>query len=101
MLEAAVNTLLLATSNPHKVEEVAATLGPLGWHICTLQDVADGRSLPAEPIEDAPDFEGNAAIKAKVYAAWSGIPTLADDSGLVVDALDGCLLYTSPSPRDV
>ena len=45
MLEAAVNTLLLATSNPHKVDEVAASLGPLGWQICTLQDVADGRSL--------------------------------------------------------
>jgi XTP/dITP diphosphohydrolase len=89
MLEAAVNTLLLATSNPHKVEEVAATLRPLGWQICTLQDVADGRPLPSEPIEDAPDFEGNAAIKAKVYAAWSGIPTLADDSGLEVDALGG------------
>ena len=89
MLEAAVNTLLLATSNPHKVEEVAATLRPLGWQICTLQDVADGRSLPSEPIEDAPDFEGNAAIKAKAYAAWSGIPTLADDSGLEVDALGG------------
>ena len=89
MLEAAVNTLLLATSNPHKVEEVAATLGPLGWKVCTLRDVADGRPLPTEPIEDALDFEGNAAIKAKAYAAWSGIPTLADDSGLVVDALDG------------
>ena len=89
MLEAAVNTLLLATSNPHKVEEVAATLRPLGWQICTLQDVADGRPLPSEPIEDAPDFEGNAAIKAKAYAAWSGIPTLADDSGLEVDALGG------------
>ena len=89
MLEAAVNTLLLATSNPHKVNEVAASLGPLGWQICTLQDVADGRALPEEPVEDAPDFEGNAAIKAKAYAAWSGIPTLADDSGLVVDALGG------------
>ena len=89
MLEAAVNTLLLATSNPHKVDEVAASLGPLGWQICTLQDVADGRALPEEPVEDAPDFEGNAAIKARAYAAWSGIPTLADDSGLVVDALGG------------
>jgi XTP/dITP diphosphohydrolase len=89
MLEAPVNTLLLATSNPHKVKEVASTLAPLGWHICTLQDVANGRPLPEEPVEDAPDFEGNAAIKAKVYAAWSGLPTLADDSGLVVDALDG------------
>jgi XTP/dITP diphosphohydrolase len=89
MLEAAVNTLLLATSNPHKVDEVAASLGPLGWQIFTLQDVADGRPLPEEPVEDAPDFEGNAAIKARAYAAWSGIPTLADDSGLVVDALGG------------
>ena len=47
-------TLLLATSNPHKVDEVAASLGPLGWQICTLQDVADGRALPEEPVEDAP-----------------------------------------------
>ena len=89
MLEAALNTLLLATSNPHKVDEVAASLGPLGWKIYTLEDVADGRPLPEEPVEDAPDFEGNAAIKARAYAAWSGIPTLADDSGLVVDALGG------------
>ena len=89
MLEATMTSLLLATSNPHKVEEVASSLAPLGWQICTLQDVADGRPLPAEPIEDAPDFEGNAAIKARAYAAWSGIPTLADDSGLEVDALGG------------
>ena len=89
MLEETMNTLLLATSNPHKVEEVSAVLAPLGWNICTLEDVANGRPLPSEPVEDAPDFEGNAAIKAKAYAAWSGLPTLADDSGLVVDGLDG------------
>ena len=42
-----------------------------------------------EPVEDADSFAGNATIKVRYYAARSGLPTLADDSGLEVDALDG------------
>src|SRR6476619_2399551 len=42
-----------------------------------------------EPVEDAPDFAGNALLKARAGVAVTGLPTLADDSGLCVDALNG------------
>ena len=86
MLEAAVNTLF-GDLTP-KVDEVAASLGPLGWQIRTLQDVADGRALPEEPVEDAPDLKAMLPSK-RGPMPHGGIPTLADDSGLVVDVW-GC-----------
>ncbi len=83
--------LLIATGNPHKVQEIAAVLAELGvpagkLELLTLGDL--GKTIP-EAVEDAPDFEGNAVKKARHYAAASGLPCLADDSGLEVDALGG------------
>lgn len=78
--------LLFATTNPHKIVEVAAILKPLDIDVVGL-DVL-GKSLP-EPIEDGDTFEANAKIKAVYYAKAINRMCLADDSGLEVDALDG------------
>lgn len=85
--------ILFASTNPHKVGEVRAILAPHGIAVRGLGEVraADwrwGSDLP-EPVEDAATFEGNAAIKAAYYAEATGVACLADDSGLVVDALGG------------
>lgn len=80
--------LLIATSNPHKVEEITAIAHELGvgLDLKTLKDA--GIDVP-EPEEDQPDFAGNALLKANYYAKHAGLPCLADDSGLEVDALGG------------
>lgn len=78
--------LLVATRNPHKLEEIGAILREFGIDVCGL-DVIEGE-VPL-PVEDADTFEGNAQIKAVDYAQAAGRPCLADDSGLEVDALGG------------
>jgi len=78
--------LLLATTNPHKLDEVRAILEPLGLRVMGLD------TLPQrfeEPVEDGDTFAANARIKAVHYARSARTRCLADDSGLVVDALDG------------
>ena len=78
--------IVLATSNPHKVEEINAIIKE------TAVDLGVEFILPPkgfDPIEDADTFEGNALLKAKEANKITGMPTLADDSGLCVDALDG------------
>jgi len=77
--------LLLATRARHKVAELRELLDLPDVTLLTPDEVG----IDGEPIEDAATFEGNAEIKARYYAAHSGLPTLADDSGLEVDALDG------------
>ena len=77
--------LLLASSNKKKLRELEALLGPLGVELRTPADL-DG--LP-EVEEDRPDFAGNAAKKASSAARATGLWSLADDSGLEVDHLDG------------
>lgn len=79
-------SILVATSNPHKVEEIRAVLVPLGIDVRSLEDL--GADIP-EPAEDEKTFAGNARIKAVAYASSTGCRTLADDSGLAVDALGG------------
>ena len=79
-------SILFATGNPHKLEEVAAVLGPLGVRITGLDAVAQTFE---EPVEDGHTFLANAVIKARYYAQHTRRPCLADDSGLVVDALGG------------
>jgi XTP/dITP diphosphohydrolase len=76
--------LTIATSNPHKVDEISAVLGPLGIRCIPL-----GRTDIPEPVEDGATFEENARIKARAYAKALGCTVLADDSGLEVDALGG------------
>jgi XTP/dITP diphosphohydrolase len=78
--------VLFASSNPHKVAEVRAILAGCGVEVDGLD--AQAGALP-EPVEDAPDFAGNARIKAVYYAQRTARPCLADDSGLEVDALGG------------
>ena len=76
--------IVLATHNPGKVVEIKALLEPFGTDVVAAGDLG----LP-EPVEDAPDFIGNAKIKALASATASGMPALADDSGLCVNALSG------------
>lgn len=77
--------IVVATNNAHKVAEISRVLAQLDWECVPL---AQCGTFP-EPVEDADTFEGNALIKARVAHANTGMPALADDSGLVVDALDG------------
>ena len=79
------DTLLIATSNAGKLREVRAILEDLPLR---LESLADHPSL-AQPVEDGATFEENAELKALHYAELTGRWTLADDSGLAVDALDG------------
>ena len=75
--------VVLATHNAHKVDELRRILGPRLGQIELL--AYDG----PEPVEDGDTFEANALIKARAAFEWSGIPAIADDSGISVDALDG------------
>ncbi len=77
--------LLLATRNRGKVREVLSVLAGLPVEFITLEAFPD----VAEPVEEADTFEGNAAHKAVEYARATGLWSLADDSGLEVDALGG------------
>lgn len=76
--------LLFATSNRGKVRELAALLEGI-VEVVGLADVA----IDPEVVEDGDTFEANARKKASVLATRAGLPALADDSGLEVDALDG------------
>ena len=77
--------LLLATRSEHKLRELQ-TLLHLPWlELATL----DEAGIEGDAIEDAATFRGNAIIKARFYCGLSGMPTLADDSGIEVDALGG------------
>ena len=77
--------LLIATRNKHKLEEIRAILALPGLVLIGADEVP---GLP-EVEEDAPTFEGNACKKARTLAQASGCWTLADDSGLEVEALGG------------
>lgn len=74
--------IVLATSNPHKVEEINAISSDFGVEFVMPPEGFD-------PIEDADTFEGNALLKAIEANKLTGMPSLADDSGLCVDALNG------------
>ena len=80
-----MNDLLVATTNSGKFAEVQAFLGKLPLRIISLQSLVE----PPEVVEDGQSFEDNALKKARTLAQFSGFPTLADDSGLEVDALNG------------
>ena len=81
-----MKTIVIASNNAHKAEEIATALAFPGWEFRTLRELG----LDSDPAEDADSFEGNARIKAQAArAASGGLAVLADDSGLAVDALDG------------
>jgi XTP/dITP diphosphohydrolase len=76
--------LLVATRSTHKLRELRELLG-LDADLVDLDDIG----IPDEAVEDGQTFDSNASKKARFYATLSGLPTLADDSGLEVDALGG------------
>lgn len=81
-----MTTVLIASNNAHKATEIAEALDFPGWEFKTLKQVG----VSSDPAEDAETFLGNARIKAHAaQQASGGMPALADDSGLEVDALDG------------
>ena len=87
-----MSRVFLASRNVKKLAEMQrilaeamADLGGPGIEVLGLDDVAPYD----EPVEDQPTFEGNALLKARAGLAHTGLPSLADDSGLCVDALNG------------
>lgn len=81
------NTVVVATGNPHKVREIDAIFARVGVRAIALSDLPGAPF--EEPVEDGTTFEANSTLKAMAYAATTGRPCLADDSGLMVDALGG------------
>ena len=76
--------LLIASNNPHKLKEFAAMLAPLG-----IEAIPQGTLFEGEAEEPHDTFIENALAKARFAARATGLPALADDSGLVVPALGG------------
>ncbi|MCR9143838.1 MAG: RdgB/HAM1 family non-canonical purine NTP pyrophosphatase [bacterium] len=77
--------LVLASGNRHKIVEFHRMFDPLGIEVLSAADLG----LDLDVAETADSFRGNAALKAREYYRHLGRPVIADDSGLVVDALDG------------
>jgi non-canonical purine NTP pyrophosphatase (RdgB/HAM1 family) len=77
--------LLVATTNQDKLREIRSLLGDVAVDLVTLRDLP----AVAEPEETGTTFAENALLKARYYGEASGLMTVAEDSGLVVDALDG------------
>ena len=77
--------LLIATHSSHKLRELRELLALEETELVSFDDLG----IEGEPVEDGETFETNAAIKARFGVRLSGLPTLADDSGIEVDALDG------------
>ncbi|MFT4286226.1 non-canonical purine NTP pyrophosphatase [Nocardioides sp.] len=82
-----MSRIFVASRNAKKLAEMERILAPLMPDVVVvgLDDVA----FYDEPVEDAPTFEGNALLKARAGFAATGLPTVSDDSGLCVDALNG------------
>jgi len=78
------DTLLVATHNAGKLQEIAALLAPYGVRVIGAAE----KALP-EPEETETTFLGNARIKAHAAARATGLPALSDDSGIEIDALGG------------
>ena len=82
-----MSEVFLASRNGKKLAEMERILAPLvpGVRVLGLDDVV----AYEEPVEDQPDFAGNALLKARAGLAATALPSVADDSGLCVDALNG------------
>lgn len=77
-------TIVVASHNSGKIREIEDLIGPFGFSAKSAAELKFD-----EPDETGTTFEENAAIKALASAKASGLPALSDDSGLVIDALDG------------
>ena len=84
MASGAGRSLVLASGNAGKLRELTAMLAPLGWQVQPQSDW----QVP-EAVEDGLSFIENAMMKARHAALATGLPALGDDSGLMVNALDG------------
>ena len=77
--------IVLASNNAHKLEELRAILTTLGMEVVAQKELG----ISVEPEENGTTFEENSYIKAKTVMDCCHLPTIADDSGLMVDALSG------------
>ncbi|MDO4854414.1 MAG: RdgB/HAM1 family non-canonical purine NTP pyrophosphatase [Coriobacteriia bacterium] len=80
-----MKTVIIASNNAHKADEIRNALNFEGWEFKTLREAG----LESDPEETGTTFVDNARIKAQAVHALCGSAVLADDSGLMVDALDG------------
>lgn len=78
-----MKTLVFATNNQHKLKEIQALLGN-HFTLKTLEEIGCSEDI----VEDAPDLEGNARIKARYIKEHYGLDCFADDTGLEIEALD-------------
>lgn len=79
------DTLFLASGNPHKIEELQQILESLGIQLKSTLDYPNAPDVE----EDQPDLKGNALKKARFWFEKTGLPSIADDTGLEVEALNG------------
>ena len=98
--------LLVATRSGHKLREIREILGDLsGLYVMDLDEAGIAESPEEDALEEAETFSENALAKARYFAERSGIETIADDSGLAVDALGGRPGVRSrrfaPAPEDM
>ena len=77
--------IVLASNNQNKLREMKAILSPLGWEILSQSEAG----VHVEPEENGVTFEENSYIKAQTVMEAAGLPAIADDSGIEVDALGG------------
>jgi XTP/dITP diphosphohydrolase len=86
-----VRQLLVASNNPHKARELQTVGRKFGMELLSPKQLVNEKGFGPPPVvdEDADDYRGNALIKAKAFALWSGYPALGDDSGLEVMGLGG------------
>jgi XTP/dITP diphosphohydrolase len=77
--------VVLASNNQNKLREMQEILAPLGWEILRLRDLG----VEIDPEENGCTFEENSKIKAQAVVDATGLPAIADDSGIAVDALAG------------
>lgn len=77
--------VVLASNNQNKIREMKAILSPLGWEVLSQKEAG----VHVDPDENGLTFEENSHIKAAAVMEASGLPAIADDSGVEVDALGG------------
>ena len=80
-----METIIFATKNKGKIKEINAILADMDVNVISMEDAG----ITIDVVEDGTTFEENAVIKAKAIAEICGLPTISDDSGLEVDALNG------------
>lgn len=78
-------TFVVASNNRKKVREISAILSSIGYSAVTAEEAG----VRCEPAETASTFLGNAVIKAEAFGKLTSLPVIADDSGLMVEALGG------------